>query len=249
MTVETVRNTQGSRICQVVWWYLEEQNSQKWENTCQMSVADSVLRLPYDLHRLLHHCTEQEIDSLWQSGYGVSFLSYLFLFPYFSYFFPLFIFLSSSHCLMALIFSWATSVPQVHPRLWGRIKALIKRHWVPLCNYSWVLKSPRNGTQGKCCGTVTHLTFPSNLREAITPECFLGINEEWSHLLMSFIFFFTFWIDQDSSVAFEKPVFGPLIKHLGLFKRKVIKPVLEKFLCLLKVHLYVYECSSTTLCI
>lgn len=67
--------------------------------------------------------------------------------------------------------------------------------------------------------------------------------------VLSFLFHCTFWIDQDSSAAFEKPVFGSLIKHLGLFKRKIIKPVLEKFLCLLKVHLYVYECSSTTLCI
>lgn len=193
MTVETVRNTQGSGICQVVWGYLEEQNSQKWENTCQMSVADSVLRLPhYDLHRLQHHCTEQEIDSLWQSGYGVSFLSYLFLFSYFSYFFLLFIFLSSSHFASWLWFSAERlQVPQVYSQLWGGIKALVKRHWVPLWNYSWVLKSPRNGTQGKCCGTATHLTFPSNLREAITPECFLGIKKEWSHLLVSFLFFFT----------------------------------------------------------
>ena len=61
--------------------------------------------------------------------------------------------------------------------------------------------------------------------------------------ILSSLFHCTLWIGQDPSVAFEMPAAGLLIKHLALFKIKIIKAVLGHLFCLFKWSLYVYECS------
>lgn len=62
-------------------------------------------------------------------------------------------------------------------------------------------------------------------------------------ILFSSLFHCTLWTGQDPSVAFETPVARPLIKHLALFKIKIMKAVPGHLFCLFKWSLYVYECS------
>lgn len=70
---ETLKEAEFAKLCDDTWKSKIVKNRKMPARCLWLTASWDCPTMTYT--RLLYYCTEQEFDSLWQSGYGVSFLS------------------------------------------------------------------------------------------------------------------------------------------------------------------------------